>query len=71
MYYTMSLTKSIQITLPITTKNRDLIAVERSEWNRLNEQLMELAAVVRIIAAGEREWRTGKTKTIKSLKELL
>lgn len=62
----------IQITFPTTmTKNRDLIAVERREWESMRKHIHELQHTLKVIAAGDREFRGGKTRTVTSLRELV
>lgn len=53
------------------TRSRDFIAVARSEWENTQQRLKELTHALRVISAGERDLRRGKTKTVGSLKELM
>lgn len=63
---------TIQITLPVMkAKTCDLIAVERREWDSMRKHIHELQHALKVIGAGDREFRRGKTRTVSSLGELV
>lgn len=64
---------TIEISLPITKtrlRKGHYVAVERSEWVRVQERLSELQHAFKVIQQGEQEYRQGKTRIVKSLSEL-
>ena len=52
------------------THGEELIVVRRHEYERLQRHLVEVEDALTKIRQGEKEWRMGKTRSIKSLKEL-
>ena len=63
---------TIRLSLPmVNVRERDLIAVKRSEWERTQKQLRELAHALKMITIGEKELRAGKTRVVQSLRELM
>lgn len=65
---------TIQLTVPrnlTRTKSTDFIVVEKKIWERNQKHLVELEHALRVISAGERELRLGKTRSIRSLRELM
>ncbi|MFC1521025.1 hypothetical protein ACFL6Y_01315 [Elusimicrobiota bacterium] len=53
------------------THGEDLVVLSRKEYDRIQAHLKELKDVLRKIARGEKELRSGKTRKVSSLKELL
>ena len=63
---------TIRLNMPITrVKHRDFIAVDRNEWERMQQRLQGLAHALKVITTGENEFRAGKTRVIQSLRELM
>ena len=66
------LTQTIRITLPrVRAQKDDFIAVERHEWEQLQQYIQELEHAFKVITLGEKELRLGKTRRVASLRELL
>lgn len=53
------------------THGVDLIVIRKSEYDTLRRRFKELTDVVNKIKRGEKELRSGKTKKINSLTEIL
>jgi hypothetical protein len=53
------------------THGDDLILVRRKDYEGLNRKLAEIKHALKIIRAGEEEYRQSKIKPIKSLHELI
>ncbi len=64
-------TTTIQITMPSVARKRDFVAVERSEWEHLQQYTTELEHALSVIASGELALRNGKTRVVYSLRELM
>jgi len=63
---------STTITIPRNfTHGEELILVRRKDYEGLNKKLSEIKHALKVISAGEREYRQGKIKPIKSLAELM
>lgn len=59
------------ITIPkYVTHGEELLVVRRVEYERLQKHLVEVQDALAKIRQGEKELRTGKTRLIKSLREL-
>ncbi|MDD5530318.1 MAG: hypothetical protein PHX21_09865 [bacterium] len=59
------------ITIPKRLTNGDeLVIIRRQEYEELQKHLAEIKDVLFKIQQGEKELRSGKTRTVKSLREL-
>ena len=52
------------------THGEELIVVRRHEYERLQRHLVEVENALAKIRQGEKEWQMGKTRIVKSLREL-
>ena len=57
-------------TLPRKLAGKKLVLVDAGEITRLKKQVAELADAVAKIQRGEKAWREGRTRAVKSLSEL-
>lgn len=59
------------ITIPkAVTQGADLVVLRRKEYERLQHHVSELEDALIKIRRGEKEYRSGKTRVIKSLSDL-
>lgn len=64
-------TMKAAITIPKqVTRGAELLVIPVKEYERLRQQIGELEDALRKIRRGEREFRNGKTRVIRSLAEL-